>query len=75
MTISVHKYIFNIQSVTVTTDSQKTLLEQMKVSRALNMSSNVCTYIHFQHTECTSNNVLTENVIGTDESKLCIGHE
>ena len=55
--------------------SQKTLLEQMKVSRTLDMSSNVCTYIHFQHTECASDNGLTENPIGTDESKSCIVHE
>ena len=44
-------YISNIQSVTVTIDSQKTLLEQMKVSRILYMSGSVCTYIHFQHTD------------------------
>ena len=102
----VHLYISNIQSLPATMNSQKTLLEQMKVNcawdisgyvcvyilfqhtvctsdneftenpiKVLDMSSNICTYINFQHTVCTSNNALTENPIGTDESKLCIGHE
>ena len=55
--------------------SQKILLEQMKVSCALDMSSNACTYIHFQHTEYASDDGLIENPIGTDESKSYIVHE